>query len=1016
MKYPLLRLSMVVSLLCLLCLGCGSPEGYDRGSLGGGNAPSYTLISAEGEPVEAPMWSLMPGSRLGDYVVRGYRFGGQDFMQLTKGDETQAWRGWIKVTDAGVLEVGDLRHGIYPRARMLIPADPAPSMSFSTSPWGLADDRVVKMGHNSWGDSAAHNRETVVLERNDLETNLLGRRGTWERATDLHGQVSEIWVEGIGPLPSYLDENMSDYLETVILTEPQQRPETGPAVSLKPVMDGSLFADSFRPSQLDIVAQPDGSLQIHVGGEAVGSTMMVSDMGGGLVHLGGSAHLCLVYSDGDFYVQDEEAECPDPRAKFVRQDGSIVDLPAERVAHSVGGNLQGVTILPFGALVEEDGKLIHLAHKLVETRGMMHDVADERRVVTYPDGTIPSAGPWMYQIDDSGAIRFEVDWRPALWDGAAGFSHRQKAPRLGRWHLHNAAGNQRHFHVTADGRLRELVLADDGMHFIPIAQLELPHLHRATAAVWLEGNRYLVFTHTGDVGYDTQNYHVKEPGNDYMEWKIENEWVKPDFGDAHFWIAEVPGPALPAALPPISEAIALRRLGLHLEVCWPHAYGPVDPEGWRVAGAEPYDVLADDDRNCLLFLSHPGRIAPDSWVEGPLPGVGNARISTDAPQVDSGWVAMAWPIVNGPNFKELELVTSTPYGVPGTQPRLSHGAPLWAYGRGIYYRNDDPEFIPPPPEAGDAPGFFMGVILRLTGSASEPVELSSVPGDGTYVGYYDDPSKYPPQVRMEPAGVQGGGVIVDNANVVDWYGGGTGGNPFSVESPTLPTPEPPWRLEVRLYRQTLCGHHGASTIYCVDSEGEQREITDVAHLSERQWWITDRYPLPAGMDYLSECGKSCDDGRIWLLGADADHPLVSLIDPEAMTLTEVPLGDLLPQFPAAPKRLMVETMQRIVPPTWRPEHIESPYSLIGASTSEGPRWWLVEFGPEAPRVVWGPRWLEIPEETPWGAETMAEALPHLRPIQETDFAVGKWDPDAMRITSHVLGDVTDLMTGGLPAR
>ena len=244
--------TVIASLMACLCLsGCGDS------SDGGGGAPggvSYQLHTVEGDVIPGPLWTIAPGTRFGNLMVRDYRF-------------------------KGVLEVGDLHYGMYPRARMLMPANPHEYMEFSTNPWGVEDDRVVKMGKNSHGDSQAHNREDVVLTRSEEDMTFLGTRRWWSRASNLDEESGATWMEGIGPVFNGETKDDPRSMETVILTDPRPRVETGPTVQLTPALEDTLVSSSFRPQGLDVVAQPDGSLEVHLSGAGMLNKIMSSEMG-----------------------------------------------------------------------------------------------------------------------------------------------------------------------------------------------------------------------------------------------------------------------------------------------------------------------------------------------------------------------------------------------------------------------------------------------------------------------------------------------------------------------------------------------------------------------------------------------------------------------------------------------------------------------------------------------------------------------------------------------------------------
>lgn len=1021
---------VLATVVVVAFVGCDGDGG--GGGTGAGGGVSYDLLSPGTAPIEEPMWAITVGSRIGDYAVRSYRLAGEDLVQLVQGDEYQTWRGWLKETEQGLLEVGDVRDWVYPKARMLLPAEPLLGMSWFTSPWARADDRVVKLGENPEGDSPAHNGETATLEPFATSApwgegrqmyTIFGWRDVYLRTSDLDGGGGMTWIEGVGPAPVATVPDGEHGWDAVVLDEPMPRPDPGPTVKLEPALDGSIMAECFRPSGLDVLTLPDGSLQVVLSGDGLVNKIMSSDMGSQGVYLAEPIDFCWTYRDGAFAEQPQGEACRYPTTNFVRSDGTLVKLPEKRVEyHDMYGNITDVAFVPMGAIVEQGGRLIHLCSERLDAWDSPSVGVNEGRVVTWSNGDSVPAGVWRHQLADDGSQVFRVGRELSVWDEEGALGDPVKGPLPTRWHLYNSAAGEELYHVTADGRLREVSLQPDGVRYRPLAQLDLPDEHVARAAVRLEGDRFLVFTHTGDVGYGPQWYHEKEIGYDVMEWRIEAEWVKPDFGEGHLWFAEIPLSDPAPQLPPIADVVTITPVDRNLEVCWPSAYGPPETEGWTLAGHEPYAVLADEERNCLLIVRHPARVAPVRlpgafWAEGPLPTVGNVRLGTTTEGSDDGWNGAAWidPIRPPDGIERVSSANifwddlADPWGpsfpAAGVNPRaeMDRG--------GLYYAGNQPLEIVDPEHPSEGPPYYTGAYMRLGADGVETYAPGGIDHDGSYREVYD---LGPHELidKLESTGVQGGGILFQDTVTSYWdytdenTGYGRGMNRF-IDPPALPTPETPWRHEAMLMDRTLCGHLGSDTLYCIDADG-QRELTGVTHLSERQWWVTDVAPEPEnGVCPANFETVDCPNGRIWLLGADEDHSVVSLFDPAAMEVTDFVLVDLLPELPATPDQLRLDVFHRVVPYSMRKEAFQSPYGLVSATTPDGPRFWMLRFGPDEPTLVWGPRRLEIPADVHWGAHVMAEVLPRLRPLQETDNAY--FALDEVRVVSLVLGDVTDFV-------
>ena len=529
----------------------------------------------------------------------------------------------------------------------------------------------------------------------------------------------------------------------------------------------------------------------------------------------------------------------------------------------------------------------------------------------------------------------------------------------------------------------------------------------------VDGDRYLVFTHTGDVGHDPQWYHDKEVGYEHMEWLIEDYWVDPDFGDAHLWFVDAPGDPLELQLPSIAETVTTSPVNRNLEICWARSYGPPETEGWDLAGFPAHDVLLDVERNCVLLVRHPARVESvrmpgANWAYGVLPTAGAARIGTRATGHDDGWIATAIPKGYG---APLKVVTSNAlywedqtdawgpaFPTAGVNPRLAQG---WG---GLFYSVNQPLMIVDPEHgAGEVP-FYTGPTLRVSEEGAGIHQFDVVDAEGYRLYNHFGPHELADSVGS--AGVQGRGVLMqDVVNFIPEEGGSGGSSSFNqaLDPPTLPTPDTSWRHEAYLKDRTLCGHMGDDTLYCIREEVQQ-ELPGVSNLSSHQWWITD---LDFGAPPKEGCNAACAPGMIWLLGADASDPVVRMLDARDMGLEDFPLADFLPGFPADPEEVRIETLHRIPDFGSRAQVEQRPCSLIGATTPDGPRYWVACFGSEAPEHLRGPMRLELPEDMPWAAQVMEKPLPHLRPIQETTLA---WvSLDEFRTISLELGDVTDYM-------
>ena len=1011
------RIERVGWIVLALVMTLGGPAACDSGDGeggGSGNATTFELRSeGKGEAFAAADFLPTTGSRVGQYMVRAYRFSGEDYVQLTEANERLAQRGWLKLTDAGLLEVGNIRYGLYPKARMLIPAEGRAGMSWFTSPWGLDDDRIVKNGENPEGDNPGRNGEEASFAPSEVGPTAFGWKKLWHRSSDLSGADLSIWTEGAG-FVGYTTSGGGVSLDAVLLDEDAPRPEPGPTVALQPAMDDSLFVDCFRPSGLSVLQREDGDLQVVLSGAGLLQKIMVGTGGGDSVYLPEPASLCYAVGP-DGWRELGDSECVGASRVLVREDGSHVTIPQERIEyHDAFGNILDVKYVPHGALVEQDGALIHLTDQRVDEcdRGPCPD--PEVRVVTYPDGSHPSGGPWLFQTADDGRRVFEVGGAVATWDGEAGFSSPWRGPRVDQYHLRNTAAGHELFHVTADGRLREVLLRPDGVEYRALAQLDLPDRHIATAAVRLDGQRFLVFTHTGDLGYTPQMYQEPEVGyEDYLEWRIENYWVEPDFGEAHLWIAEIPESDEPRQLPPISQTMTITPHERHLELCWPPVYGAGETEGWTLEGHEPFEVLWDDERSCLLVVRHPNRVAAVNvpgafWAHGPLPTAGPATMATGDEGADDGWNATTvTDRIHGTDLftaEDLAVVLGS-FQLSGTNPRLTAGL-----AGGWYYDGDEPSSLNSPDDPPDSPDTWAGAQVVVDRGGVESQWMGGVgPDDGNFVPvFYLGPHE--PRDFFSSAGVQGGGILFQDTIESYWdaydedRGYGRGWFRF-IEPPELPSPDTEWRHEVMLTDRTLCGHLGGDTLYCTDG-AEQRELSGVARVHPRQWWVTEIAPEPEG----GVCPANfetvdCPNGRVWLLGADAAHPEVTLFDPATMTVTDYALADALPGFPEAPTELRIETVHSVINFEARKTEIASPVGLVGAATPDGPRYWLVRFGPDQPEVFWGPRHLELPEDLAWAAQVQAKALPRLRPAQ---FQSLTYNPgEAFLVISHVLGDVTD---------
>ena len=165
--------------------------------------------------------------------------------------------------------------------------------------------------------------------------------------------------------------------------------------------------------------------------------------------------------------------------------------------------------------------------------------------------------------------------------------------------------------------------------------------------------------------------------------------------------------------------------------------------------------------------------------------------------------------------------------------------------------------------------------------------------------------------------------------------------------------------------------------------------------------------LDFGDGPIDGCSSDCPEGMIWLLGADAEHPWVTRLEANNMGVIEFPLAEILPGFPVAPDVVRIESLHRIVPFNMRDEANQKPFGLVGASSPDGPLYWMVRFAPNQPEVVWGPRTLDIPADVRWGLEVMADPLPHLRPAQEIDKPY--FVEDEFRVISLILGEVSEYM-------
>jgi hypothetical protein len=991
-------------LLVLAALSaCGGEE--SGAGPGGFSEVSYEILtSGQGDALAGPVPALNPGARLGQSFVRGYRFDGRDVVQVTGKRESETITGWLVAGEAGLLEVGDLRHGAFPASRMLLPTALVPGMSWRTDPFGLNPERIVPCAENPEGDSHAQDAETVTFTalmtpspfvENFHQYTIWGWRGLWQRQSDILPVMT--LVDGVGLLSDWKVD------DAVLPDSPVPLPDPGPTVALEPVPGGSLIATSYRPTGLAVMERTDGSFLLSIRGEGTGIQVNISDMGSVAVSYAAPGVVCLTYEDGQFYEVKED-DCHDPESVLQRPDGSLVTMPNRRIElHDPYGNIMGVKYVTAGVLLETDEGIVHLSNEPYDAWVEPDCSVDKGLVVSLAGGSTAPGGIWksQKQADGSYVLGFGGDASldlVAAWSGQDALAP-VNGPRLSSASARNSPAGNEYYRVTADGRLEEVLLRADGVRYRPLARLDLPSGHAVRAAVRLDGRRFLVFTHANDLGYDTQWYHENDYAVGGLVWKID-EKLPPDFGEGHLWFAEVPESGAEPTLPPISETMTIAPYGRNLELCWPKPYGAAATEGWTLAGLPPQSVLVSKDGSCVLLVRNHLEVAPLKmpgalWAHGPIPTTGGALVATVAQGTDGGWIAAAVPPVSGdPDTTEIvtpdAIYWENPLDAFGPAVPMAGADPRLDAGRlGLWYRGYRPSLVVPTPDTG-LPPYYLGVINSISGNGGPPGAGSGItPFDKAGVAQKMTPEDAPePATAFESAGVQGGGLLLQDRvlhfaeYLSEDVGYGVGQDRF-IEPPALPSPNTPWRHEGMLFHGTLCGHLGTDTLYCIDGTG-QRELAGVGNVSERQWWVTQTAPPPAGLMCPNSVDNGgCKDGRFWLLGASKEKPWVTLFDPEAMTVTEFQLSDFLPGFPSGSKEMFVETTHLQVPMAQAQTQLAAPVSVIGAASDAGPVYWAVRFGPDAPELLWGPTTFDFSLVPRWGEVVASQSLPRLRPLQGT---------------------------------
>ncbi len=275
-----------------------------------------------------------------------------------------------------------------------------------------------------------------------------------------------------------------------------------------------------------------------------------------------------------------------------------------------------------------------------------------------------------------------------------------------------------------EGVLDELVLEDEGYRLERVASFELPAHHR------LVGAARMGETSPGHVLVVTS---LIAPAREFA--------LAPDARETYFWQLELPDGSGPDVAPPAGLAVLARHTGHDAIVCWPPSSEPLQTDGWSLGGVPARGVFPlESEPTCALVLRDLATWRSEAaWLEGPIPGVGPARVTLHGempPRVGRGVISQG--VFDAPVVTTNGLIvdghTVDAWGIPKLAREL-YGHPDQvgdASGNGAWLWVRESYFEPSGRAGKDWLSFFLGADgvmtqTQLEAHAANPIEPAMGP-------------------------------------------------------------------------------------------------------------------------------------------------------------------------------------------------------------------------------------------------------------------------------------------------
>lgn len=1016
-------------------VGCGG-----GGSDGPGAGPALTIVSeGDGEPLAAPIWPLLEGARFDGTVVEA---SGDDFVYSSNAPDLIGSEVLLRAgTDGGIEVLATPQSGPFPKPDTVIPdglryaVDVLPE--WRSDPFLGAAERRVEKGKNQKGLSTWHLARTTTAgfyanARTPFGYDRLwsfsqdsGNHYPFERASPAGGGNGQ-WdmLYGVGP---------AQYSEYVIPKAAVSRVEP-PLTTLRPL--GPLLGDSgvWVNDGLRVLQPGDGSAIVAllpIGAQFV--TYVVPDFGSSAAFTSVSQRLCLTMRDG---ALEGVGECVDPLFYAV-VDGQTVELPYDffiehREANGFAGLAAGTTEVRTyrGAPYYKDGALYTLGPEETDRWTGSEWERTSFTPTPRPPGPLDGGGckidlspgdgvnrcrarAHVATVNEDGSITAvsfagRVDGVTATADATSATRRFGQTQRLSAV---VAEGRRDFYDVTPDGRVYRMIPGADGLRAEPIARFAVPKGQSVQGAADIAPGQLMVVTQSNapqswvaSYNYDPTDLQPAEGG-----WRNEPT-IRPAYGAAYFWLADIPDSRPPTTLVPATHAVEVRAMNRHLEICMPSGYGAIPTTGWTLANHPPEIFASDDD--CILLAHTEGamqvtNLPGSTWAKGELPGIGEVEVAADPGSNFA--LEDLWSCMNG-GVGLADPTTAAPE-LAGEYTRVYGASPRLSTDGAIYFTNATPWFDPM--IGHDEPTLALARGCRSVGDLRPQIgpafawshtEQHALPVP-------DTADEYDRDAALRPAGVEVGGVLYQSA-VFRTYET----LKSSYEDARFIAPPPAGgRHEVLLGDGLLCGRAG-SEIYCqgLDAQNMMPSVPAPENPSAGQWW-----PLPRGVDPpgtpCNDRASGCPFGVAWLLGATVAQPWFTVVDPgfkaSGLTVETLALTDLFDGFPDAPLELRVTQTYLRPLVTRRQQDPTYLFVLVSARDATGTRSWLARMEGTSATEIGGPYALQTAELGRWGrvVETLPMPRLRMRPVHGAVYSADSPPLTSLRVVSDILGDVTGQM-------